>query len=658
MQTVLIANRGEIARRIIRTLRRMGIRSVAVYSDGDRNAAHVREADTAVNIGPDPASESYLNIAAIIRAAQDTGATAIHPGYGFLAESVRLAEACAIAGITFIGPGTHALDVMGDKIRAREHLAGTGVPQVPGFAAAGLTDEEISGRAREIGFPLLVKPSAGGGGKGMEIVRAEADLPAALEQARRIATASFGDDTLLIERLIERPRHIEVQVFGSANGIILTLGERECTLQRRHQKVIEESPNAGGISPQTIAALELAAVQAAASVEYVGAGTVEFLVNADNPDEFFFIEMNTRLQVEHPVTEEVLGLDLVELQIRTAAGENIVPIVHAEQELVAVVDTAVGSRVGWSVTPQGHAVEARVYAESPERGFLPSVGEVLLWRPSADARVDSVIEHGDEVSPAYDPMIAKIITHASTREEALAQLDRALAETAILGVETNLRFLRTLITHERVQRGDLDTGLIETLLPFDTIDPPADVLWEASQWFDRPEPNPEWASPLWRTPETRSITVLVDDDGTEYEATIPSAGISYVPLPVDYEEIMLARDPDGAGHAVWASKGGSSWRFTHLTRRERTLRDVRAVAGPSGNADSTATSPMPGTVAKIHAETGTTVEAGDPLVSVEAMKMEHPVTAPHPGVVRILVEPGEQVRRGQEVAVVNPEGAP
>ncbi|MBT2474911.1 ATP-grasp domain-containing protein, partial [Microbacterium sp. ISL-103] len=400
---VLVANRGEIARRIIRTLRLMGIRSIAVYSDADADAPHVREADDAVRIGAAPAAESYLDIDAVIAAARATGAQAVHPGYGFLSESVGLAEACAESGIVFIGPSVKALQIMGDKAKAREHVVRSGVPVVPGFDARGLSDAEIAEEAAAVGFPLLVKPSAGGGGKGMEVVESAAGLEAALASARRVARSAFGDDSLILERLIRRPRHIEVQVFGDAHGSVITLGERECTLQRRHQKVIEEAPSAG-IAEATRARLLDAATQAAASVSYVGAGTVEFLLDADAPDQIFFIEMNTRLQVEHPVTEEVTGLDLVALQIRVAAG----------------------GRLGTAPAVHGHAVEARVYAESPERGFLPSTGRILLFDPPPGVRVDAAVETGSEVTGFYDPMIAKIIAVADERSTALRRLDEAL----------------------------------------------------------------------------------------------------------------------------------------------------------------------------------------------------------------------------------------
>ncbi len=429
--TVLVANRGEIARRVIRTLQRLDIRSVAVFSDADADAPHVREADLAVRIGPAAASASYLDIDAVVAAALSTGAQAVHPGYGFLSENPAFAAACEAAGTVFIGPSTRALDVMGDKIRAREHVAAHGVPIVPGFGAAGLTDREILASAEQAGFPLLIKPAAGGGGKGMQLVGSPAELPEALAAARRIARASFGDDTLLLERVIERPRHIEVQVLADAHGRIVHLGERECTLlQRRHQKVIEEAPSPI-VDAVTRERLGSAACAAAASVDYRGAGTVEFLVAAARPDEFFFIEMNARLQVEHPVTELVTGIDLVEQQLRVAAGE---PLGLTQDD----------------IRMTGHAVEARVYAESPERGFLPSTGEIMFWRGSDTARVDSAVETGSVITADYDPMIAKVIAWGDDRESALEGLDAALVETVLLGVDSNHRV--PSIAHRRRRR--------------------------------------------------------------------------------------------------------------------------------------------------------------------------------------------------------------
>lgn len=628
--TVLVANRGEIARRVIRTLRAHGIRSVAVYSDADATAPHVREADAAVRIGPAPAADSYLDIDAVIAAARATGAQAIHPGYGFLSESVDLAEACAESGIVFIGPSVEALQIMGDKARAREHVRRFGVPVVPGFDAKGLSDLEIAEEAEGVGYPLLVKPSAGGGGKGMEVVPDAAGLRAALASARRVAAAAFGDDSLILERLIRRPRHIEVQVFGDVHGTVHALGERECTLQRRHQKVIEEAPSAG-IPPHTRERLLSAAVLAAESVEYVGAGTVEFLIDADAPDEVFFIEMNTRLQVEHPVTEEVTGLDLVALQLRAADG--------------LALDVAPRIR--------GHAVEARVYAESPERGFLPSTGTVLLFEPPVGVRVDAAVETGSEVTGFYDPMIAKVIAFADDRATALARLDDALARTVVLGVETNISFLRTLCQDARVIAGDLDTGLIETLLPLDAQRPTGAQLAAAKDAVAGPS-EPLRTSALWRERPGWRL-------GAENAARVP-----FVALTDDGEEVEFDQSSDsraqGAVHAavdadgaVWVAERGRTVRLRPLDRRERMRHRLAARDAGSAKTEPEGRAPMPGSVVAVHVADGDVVAAGEPLVAIEAMKMEHQVLAPHDGVVRLLVAVGDQVRRDQPVARVTTE---
>ncbi|WP_337026704.1 acetyl/propionyl/methylcrotonyl-CoA carboxylase subunit alpha [Microbacterium sp. LB16] len=628
--TVLVANRGEIARRVIRTLRALGIRSVAVYSDADAGSPHVREADAAVRIGPAPAAESYLDIDAVIAAARSTGAQAIHPGYGFLSESVGLAEACAESGIVFIGPSVQALQIMGDKARARDHVMRYGVPVVPGFDAKGLSDAEIAEEAEQVGYPLLVKPSAGGGGKGMEVVSDAAGLRGALASARRVAASAFGDDALILERLIRRPRHIEVQVFGDAHGTVVALGERECTLQRRHQKVIEEAPSAG-IPAHTREQLLAAAVLAAESVDYVGAGTVEFLIDADAPDEVFFIEMNTRLQVEHPVTEEVTGLDLVALQLRAAAG---LPL-------------------DVTVRLTGHAVVARVYAESPERGFLPSTGTILLFDPPTGVRVDAAIETGSEVTGFYDPMIAKVIAFAEDRETALARLDDALARTVVLGVETNIAFLRTLCRDARVVAGNLDTGLIETLLPL-AADRPSAAQLVAARDAASGAIEPLRTSALWRelpgwrlgsVAEARAPFIALSDDDEE------------VPLddPAGARPRGLVRSAVDADGAVWVAEDGHTVRLRPLDRRQRMRRRLAAreagstTTGPEGRA------PMPGSVVAVLVADGDAVSAGDPLVAIEAMKMEHQVLAPQDGVVHLLVAVGDQVRRDQPVARVTTE---
>ncbi|MGF6823535.1 acetyl-CoA/propionyl-CoA carboxylase biotin carboxyl carrier protein [Microbacterium sp. ZKA21] len=664
--SVLIANRGEIARRIIRTLTALGIRSVAVYSDADAGAPHVREADDAVRIGPAPAADSYLRVEAIIAAARESGAEAVHPGYGFLSESVALAEACAAAGLAFIGPGIEALQIMGDKARSRAHVSERGVPVVPGFDAAGLSDAEIGVRANEIGYPLLVKPSAGGGGKGMEIVRNADGLAAALSSARRVAAASFGDDALVLERLIGRPRHLEVQVFGDTHGTVVAIGERECTLQRRHQKVIEEAP-APGITDALRERLWSEAVRVAASVDYVGAGTVEFLIDADAADEVFFIEMNTRLQVEHPVTEAVTGLDLVELQLRVAAGEPLPAVPRAT----------------------GHAIEARVYAESPERGFLPSTGHVLRFAAPVGVRVDAAIETASEITGFYDPMIAKVIALDDDRTAALARLDEALAQTVVLGVETNIAFLRALCDDPRVIDADLDTGLIETLLPF-AAPPPSDAMLDAARRAlqvetepGRPSLTPQstsrgwnagavWAAlPGWRLSGSdaaaRRIAFLTDDGDVVFAPAhsanepAPSRSLSdertHSRSSSERSEstrvpVQAACAPDAS---VWISEAGRTARLRPLTRRQ--IMDHRLAAQ---HPEVLAThpevrAPMPGSVVAVHVAEGARVAQGAVIASIEAMKMEHPVLAPHDGTVHLLVAQGDQVRRDQPVARVEAE---
>ncbi len=637
--TVLVANRGEIARRVIRTLRRLGVRSVAVYSDADASAPHVREADVAVRLGPAPASESYLSIDAVLEAARATGAQAVHPGYGFLSENAAFARACAATGVVFLGPGERALEVMGDKIRSKQHVTAHGVPVIPGFSAAGMTDAEIVEAAESTGFPLLVKPSAGGGGKGMQVVRSTEELPEALATARRIAAASFGDDTLLLERLIERPRHIEVQVLADAHGHVLHLGERECTLQRRHQKVIEEAPSPV-VDAATRARLGAAACAAAASVDYRGAGTVEFLVAGDRPDEFFFIEMNTRLQVEHPVTELVTGIDLVEQQLRVGAG---LPLAFAQDD----------------VRLTGHAIEARVYAESPERGFLPSTGEVRAFRPAPDARTDSAVETGSSVTADYDPMIAKVIAWGDDRAEALARLDTALADTVVLGVDTNIAFLRALLSDPAVREGDLDTGLIDRMPTFVGPAPSAEALRMAASAVrlagDRGGAAPTgtttrtvgdlWRSAAgWRMGAPRGFDVRLDDGSTVHTITI-DAGLALDPRGVEI-------DPDGA---VWVHADGAAHRLRALGRREALEQRLAARDTAAGATDPELRAPMPGAVVAVHVADGARVAAGDRVVTIEAMKMEHPVTAPHAGRLRLDVAVGAQVRRDQVLAHVEPD---
>lgn len=656
-ETVLVANRGEIAVRVIRTLRRLGIRSVAVYSDPDESARHVLEADEAVRLGPAAARESYLNIDKVVGAAVRTGSQAIHPGYGFLSENADFASACERAGVVFLGPPAQAIQVMGDKITAKNAVAAFDVPVVPGVAKPGLSDDELVAAADEVGYPVLIKPSAGGGGKGMRLVEEPGRLREALVGARREAASSFGDDTLFLERFVLRPRHIEVQVLADTHGNIVHLGERECSLQRRHQKVIEEAPSPL-LDEATRARIGAAACNTARSVDYVGAGTVEFIVSADRPDEFFFMEMNTRLQVEHPVTEAVTGLDLVEWQLRVAAGEKL-GFAQDDIEL------------------RGHAIEARVYAEDPARGFLPTGGRVLqVSEPSGDGvRVDSSLLAGTVVGSDYDPMLSKVIAHGGDRAEALAKLDRALSRTAILGVVTNIEFLRFLLADERVQAGDLDTALLdERLADYAPLPAPDDVLAAAGLYRQsalalraRRFAGNAWAAPTgWRvggspapvrtdmrTP-LRSETVSVR--GLPEAATVQVGQGETLSAAAQVEATRMSVTLDGvrrdyrwaeADRHLWIADERGTW---HL--REAEENKIHRAAGAQR---AEIVSPMPGSVIAVQASSGTDVSEGDVVVVVEAMKMEHSLAAPVSGQVEVLVAVGDQVTVDQVLARLVPE---
>jgi len=654
--TVLVANRGEIACRVIRTLRELGIRSVAVYSDADRGALHVSEADVAVRIGPASPRVSYLNIAAIVDAAKQSGAEAVHPGYGFLSENSDLATACAEAGIVFVGPGVDALALMGDKIRAKEHVSSAGVPVIQGISSPGLNDAELHAAAVSMGFPILIKPSAGGGGKGMEPVFEESGLEDGLATARRVASSAFGDDTLLLERLITSPRHIEIQLLADSHGNVIHLGERECSLQRRHQKVIEESPSPL-LSPETRARIGEAACTVARSVNYVGAGTVEFLVSDDAPDEFFFMEMNTRLQVEHPVTELVTGVDLVAWQLRVAAGETLT----ISQDDIRLT---------------GHAIEARVYAEDPEQGFLPSTGTVISLREAQGEgiRVDSSLTSGLVVSPHYDPMLSKVIAWGNDRVEALSRLDRALADTVVLGVRTNMEYLRALIADHDVVAGRLDTTLIERRLPELTFrHPDSSLLCAAALWLiDNPLPMAVPPSGAWRsetgwrtggarapqrlwfaTAATERVEVLVEG------STVTIAGTHYtasrVGDTVDVDGVTSTWTIKRDGDTLWLGQEGFSWPLG-VVSREALLREQLAAREKENHPESPEIrSPMPGTVVAVPAARGTRVEAGDTVLTVEAMKMEHKLTAPVAGIVHHTAHQGDLVKLGELLATITEE---
>lgn len=651
--SVLVANRGEIAVRVTRTLRSLGIRSVAVHSDADAAARHVREADVAIHIGPTPAAESYLSIERIIDAARRTGAQAVHPGYGFLAENAGFARACVAAGLVFVGPPPEAIETMGDKIRAKQTVAAAGVPVVPGRSEPGLTDDDLVAAAGEIGFPVLLKPSAGGGGKGMRRVDDPGALREAITSARREARGAFGDDTMLIERYVAEPRHIEIQVLADTHGTVVHLGERECSLQRRHQKIVEEAPSPL-LDPATRQRMGSAAVEVARAVGYTGAGTVEFIVPADEPDTFFFLECNTRLQVEHPVTELVTGLDLVELQLRIAAGE---PLALSQQQTQS----------------NGHAVEARIYAETVSltpgaRGFLPTGGRVFaLTEPDGPGiRVDSGLAEGTEVGGAYDPMLAKIITHGPDRVTALRRLDGALARTAVLGVVTNTAFLRALLRHPDVAAGRLDTGLVERHLDelVDTTVPDEVYAAAALERLLALEPAGPIVDPWdipggWRLGEP-AWTAWRIETGTHDPVDVRVRGLATDALVAvgDGEPLPASARASGDGlavtyggstrHYAYARDGAVCWlghegRAFALTESEP-LEAARTAQG--GAADGVLRSPMPGTVLTVSVDEGEEVSAGTPLLVVEAMKMEHAITAPVAGVVADL-----RVRPGQQVAV-------
>ena len=617
IRSVLVANRGEIARRVFRTARRMGIATVAVYSDADAEAPHVAEADQAVWIGGAAARDSYLLGDRILEAARASGAEAIHPGYGFLSENADFAEAVVAAGLVWIGPPAAAIRAMGLKDAAKFLMQAAGVPVTPGYLGEDQSSDRLQAEADRIGYPVLIKAVAGGGGKGMRKVTASADFAAALASCQREAAASFGDDRVLLETYVSRPRHIEVQVFGDRSGQVVHLFERDCSLQRRHQKVIEEAP-APGMTLEARTAITSAAVRAAEAVGYVGAGTVEFIADASDglhPDRIWFMEMNTRLQVEHPVTEAVTGQDLVEWQFRIASGEPL-PLTQSQIQL------------------KGHAIEARLYAENPASGFLPSIGVLEHFVLPSAVRVDSALEAGGEVTPNYDPMIAKLIAHAATREGASDQLAQACAETEVWPVKTNAGFLARCLDHPDFIAGEVDTGFIEARLEelVQVPDPSEAVLAVAAMAalaHEEDDPSPWSALTGFRMNAPTADTVRLFRDGQAVDAPIPDDDLEADVLIFEDEVVIF----DGGEAYVFAMKPP--------------LGDL----GAGATGDGQIRSPMPGKVVSVSVSLGQAVLRGQTLMVLEAMKMEHALTAAFDGTVEDLtVSQGDQVSEGVTLA--------
>jgi 3-methylcrotonyl-CoA carboxylase alpha subunit len=648
---VLIANRGEIACRVMATCRRMGVHTVAVYSDADANSRHVRLADEAIRIGPPSARESYLAIDRIIDAAQRSGAQAIHPGYGFLAENAEFAEACAAAGIVFIGPPPAAIRAMGSKAAAKELMRKADVPLTPGYQGANQDPEFLAQQADAIGYPVMIKANAGGGGKGMRRVDAAEEFQAALASCKREAAAAFGDDSVLLERYVIAPRHVEVQVFGDAHGNMVSVFERDCSVQRRHQKVIEEAP-APLLTHEQRESLGRAGREAARAVGYVGAGTVEFLFDRDG--NFYFMEMNTRLQVEHPVTEMITGLDLVEWQLRVAVGE---PLPLKQEEL----------------TMRGHAIEARIYAEDPNDGFLPSIGKLVhLSAPSASphVRIDTGVEKGDSITPFYDPMIAKLIVWDDTRERALRRMQNALAEFQIVGVANNVGFLERLMSSPSFTAAELDTGLIEhekewiwtkhtecsdTALIFAVLKvicgEAGRSIGPASPWAARDgwRLNGRSARCLEFTQPDRDLRATVEFDANEFRIAIGDATYRAAAELREQGRIDAVIDQQRVSATVIEDRK-RLYVFTGRQKCVFTLIDPLEVAAEGHSSEDSLRAPMPGRVVAQAVQPGEHVEKGAPLMVLEAMKMECTIYAPGAGKVGAFhFAVGDQVTEGAEL---------
>jgi 3-methylcrotonyl-CoA carboxylase alpha subunit len=635
---LLVANRGEIVCRIARTARRLGWTTIAVYSDADRGAKHVRAADEAYYLGPSPAAESYLDRARVIELAQRVRADAVHPGYGFLSENADFAQGCLDAGLIFVGPPPAAIRAMGSKSASKASLAAVGVPVAPGYHGQEQSIERLSQEAARIGFPLIIKASAGGGGKGMQVVGAAGEVAGAVGSAQRLARTAFGDDRLLLERYFPSARHVEVQVFADAHGGTVALFDRDCSVQRRHQKIIEEAP-APGLKPEVRAAMSKAAITAARAVGYVGAGTVEFLV--DPQQNFYFMEMNTRLQVEHPVTEMITGIDLVEWQLRIARGERL-PLEAG------------------TIAPRGAAIEARLYAEDPAHEYLPSVGRIshLRW-PDGDVRLDVGVDAGDEVSPFYDPMLGKLIAWGESRAEACDLLQRSLNELEIAGVTTNRALLASVLADEEFRRGSVATnflGLRHAKLAFGEPAPAAPDHLLAALWLASSGSGDLWSDTSGWRPGSACITqwrfgeslVTVERlaaqryrarlGGTDHELRIVARGAAAFEVEMDGRLERASVIASGDGLELYRGGGHAS------VRASRTEDALQATTRAD---EGSLITPLPGTIVAVHVRQGEAVERGAPLVTLEAMKMEHTVTAPQAGTVaRLPFGLGERVAAG------------
>ncbi|MCH8498009.1 MAG: acetyl/propionyl/methylcrotonyl-CoA carboxylase subunit alpha [Marinobacter sp.] len=647
LSKILIANRGEIAVRVIRTARSLGYRTVAVYSDADANAMHVREADEAVHIGPAAVSASYLNQGAIMDAITRTGADAVHPGYGFLSENAGFANRCEEAGIVFIGPPTGAIELMGSKRRSKIAMQEAGVPVVPGFEEGNATDEALIAAAQDIGFPLMVKASAGGGGRGMRLVHDPKHLAAEIKRARSEALTGFGDDELILEKAIIEPRHIEIQVFADSHGNAVYLGERDCSIQRRHQKVVEEAPSPF-MTQELREAMGEAAVKAALACDYRGAGTVEFLVDKDR--NFYFLEMNTRLQVEHPVTELITGQDLVAWQIQVAAGRPL-PLRQQDIDL------------------NGHAIEVRLYAEDPAENFTPQTGQLLAFQPAEGdgIRYDNGVEAGDTVSPFYDPMLAKVIAFGADREEARRRLLRALEETVVFGVTTNRHFLSRIIAHPSFAAGEATTAFLDTAFADDESLKPAQpgltdlALAAAILGQDGRQHQPRWSNSL---PSPVSLTL--ESSGSKHGILVTYDGVNLrVTKGEERAEIQLLQASDdqlcyidnGIRQTCQYHRQGNHL-YLQAQKRSLVIADMtHAPAGDLGGAGSgTLKASMDGAITDVLVGEGAQVQQGDTLVILEAMKMEHPIKADCNGTVRAIhISQGQQVKRHQLLVEIEPE---